>query len=426
MVVGAGAAGLAVAAELGRRGIESDILDRAPSLGNTWTHRYDSLRLHTPRRLSGLPGFSIPRRYGRWVARDDVVAYLRMYASHHRLRPQLGVTVTRLDRSPDDRGWVVTTSGGPVRTSTVVMATGFANQPVLPAWATSIALTGLDAPAVVHSSAYRNAGSYRNRRVLVVGGGNSASEIAVDLAAGGAVVSLSVRRPPDIVPRSVLGIPSQAIGIALQPVPGRLVDPLAAGLRRLSVPDLGAVGLPAPVGGASARLSRTVTTPILDHGFVAQVRAGRIRVVAGVGRLVAGGVEFVDGSSAAVDTVICATGYRPGLEPVVGHLGVLNQRGVPQLRGGATVPGAPGLYFAGISVQLTGLLREAGREARAIAAAVADPPGEPEAGSAPTPPPSARPPVSWTRSPSASPPSCSVTGAACSPTPADPPSTWTG
>ena len=77
LIVGAGAAGLAVAATLKERGIEADVLERAETIGSSWAGRYDSLHLHTIRWLSGLPGHSDPAQsYGRWVARDDVVRYL--------------------------------------------------------------------------------------------------------------------------------------------------------------------------------------------------------------------------------------------------------------------------------------------------------------------------------------------------------------
>jgi len=76
LVVGAGPGGLAVAASLQRRGIGGVVLERRASVGTSWRERYDRLHLHTPRVQSHLPGYRIPRRYGRWVSRDDMVAYL--------------------------------------------------------------------------------------------------------------------------------------------------------------------------------------------------------------------------------------------------------------------------------------------------------------------------------------------------------------
>src|SRR5215213_10549058 len=89
VIVGAGPAGLAVAAMLGQRGVTYTVLERADRVGTAWRDRYDSLQLHTGRWLSALPGAPIPRRYGAWVRRDDLVAYLEQYA-HGRAGRRIG------------------------------------------------------------------------------------------------------------------------------------------------------------------------------------------------------------------------------------------------------------------------------------------------------------------------------------------------
>ena len=106
--------------------------------------------------------------------------------------------------------------------------------------------------------------------------------------------------------------------------------------------------------------------PILDHGFVHEVRDGRILVVPAVKDLVWNDVQLVDGSTIRPDAVIYATGYRPGLWDMVGHLGVLDDSGTPLPREPGDATTAPDLYFVGITVQLAGLLREIGRDARAV------------------------------------------------------------
>lgn len=360
VVIGAGPAGLAVAATLRRSGVPCTVLERAGSVGAAWQGRYDSLRLHTVRSLSGLPGAPIPRRFGRWVARDDVVAYLQEYAQRFGVRPEFGVEVRRLDL--DGSAWTVHTAGGPRTASAVVVATGYSCVPALPD------VPGVDdyRGVLLHSAEYREPSAYRGQHVLVVGAGNSAAEIAVDLAGVADRVELAVRTPPNIVRRDTLGVPSQLLGIALKRAPEWLMNPLSGALRRLSVPDLSAHGLPAPPGNGFTQFLRTRTVPILDHGFVAAVRSGRIGVVAAVRGFDGDDVRLADGSSVRPDAVICATGYRTGLEPMVGHLGALDDRGLPLVHGAATVPQLPGLYFVGLTVELAGLLREIGLEARAV------------------------------------------------------------
>lgn len=365
IVVGAGPAGLAVAATLRQHDVPVTVLERASSVGAAWQGRYDSLRLHTVRWLSCLPSAPIPRRYGRWVARDDLVAYLHDYARRFDLRPELGVEVTRIDRADD--GWKVHTSGGTRDASAVIMATGYSRTPHLPDWPGRASFPG----ALLHSSDYREPSPYAGQHVLVVGAGNSAAEIAVDLVGVADRVELAVRTPPNIVRRDTLGVPSQLFGIVLKRMPERPMNVLSTALRRISVPDLSAHGLSAPAGDGFTQFLRTRTVPILDHGFVSAVRAGRITVVPAVEGFDDGYVRLAGGVSTRPDAVIAATGYRPALEPIVGHLGVLDETSMPRVHGASTLPEAPRLYFVGIKLELAGLLREIGLEARAVGRALA-------------------------------------------------------
>ncbi len=359
VVVGAGPGGLAAAATLKRAGVPVTVLEGADDVGSAWQSRYDSLHLHTAAWLSGLPGLRIPREFSRWVSRDDFVRYLRMYAARFDIRPEFGVTLERVDRNPD--GWVLQTSAGPRRAAAVVLATGYSRVPVMPNWPGRAGYTG----SVVHSSAYRSPDPH-DRQVLVVGAGNSAAEIAAELASSGAQVSLSIRTPPNILRRDIWGFPSQLFGIGLRHVPEIVMNPLSGLLRRISVPDLTEFGLPAPPRKSFSKFLRTRTVPILDHGFVDLIRSGQIVVVPTIDHFDGDCVVLSDGVVIHPDAVIAATGYTTGLDSLVGHLGVLDAVGMPRAHGSATVPGADGLHFVGITVELSGLLREIGLEARAV------------------------------------------------------------
>ncbi len=364
LVIGAGPAGLAVAALLGQRGVPYRIVDRAPTVGDSWRGRYDSLRLHTARRLSGLPGAPIPRRYGQWVARDDLVAYLEDYVRRFGIRPELETEVTGLHRGGD--GWLVQTSRGEVPARSVVIATGQARTPYVPPWPGRDSYPG----DLRHSSAYREPTAFRNQRVLVVGGGNSAAEIAVDLVGHATAVWLSVRSAPGIVRRDTLGVPTQFVALVLRGFPAALLNPVSDLLRRVTVPDLEPYGLPAP-RDSFTRFLRSQTIPILDHGFVDAVRARRIRVVGEVTAFAGAEVQLVDQTTLTPDAVVAATGFRPDLGEMVRGLDLLDPAGVPRVRGAQTTPRAPDLYLVGITVELSGLLREITREATAVADAIA-------------------------------------------------------
>ena len=363
-IVGGGSAGLATAALLKRSRLAPVVLEAGPEPGAAWRDRYDRLRLHTPRLLSGLPGLRIPRRYGRWVARDDLIEYFRAYADVHELDVRTNTRIERIE--PDDEGWILGTADGPIRAETVVVATGYNGAPYVPDWPGLDSFTG----ELVHSSDYRNPAPYRDRHVLVVGAGNSGAEIAHDVADGGAASSLlSVRTPPQIVRRATAGIPAQLIGMAIKHVPPDWVDPISKVQRRLSIPDLSAHGLPRPEQGIRTSFISTGTTPILDVGIVDAVRRRRVRVVAAVEGFDGPEVLLADGSRAAPDAVIAATGFRAGLEQLVGDLDVLGPRGLPRETDGEPV--LPGLWFVGFVPTLGGQLREGSIAAGKVAAGVA-------------------------------------------------------
>ncbi|WP_018548270.1 flavin-containing monooxygenase [Streptomyces sp. LaPpAH-108] len=367
-VIGAGPGGLAVAHALRARGVRAVILEKADRVGASWRRHYDRLRLHTTRRLSALPGLAIPRAFGRWVARDDVVRYLEKYAEHHELEIVTGVEVFRVEPAPDGAGWLLHASGGRELTgSAVVVATGFNHTPRLPDWP---GLEDWDGE-FLHASAYRNARPFAERDVLVVGVGNTGAEIAVDLVEGGAArVRLAVRTVPHLVRRSTAGWSAQHTGILVRRLPVRLVDRLARPLARLSTPDLSEHGLPRPESGLYSRV-REGAIPVQDVGLIDAVRQGKVEIVAAVEGFEDGKVALADGTRVAPDAVIAATGYSRGLDSLVGHLGVLDGRGRPVAHGARTPKEAPGLYFTGFTNPISGMFRELALDAEKIARAVA-------------------------------------------------------
>lgn len=369
VVVGGGPAGLAAAAMLKARGITALVLDQADEVGASWKTHYDRLHLHTVRWLSNLPGLRIPRREGKWVARDGVVRYLKDYASHHDLRVRLSATVTSIGR--DDAGWEVRTNNGSIRADAVVIATGYNNEPVIPQWPGAASFKG----QLMHSNTYRNGLSYTGKDVLVVGTGNSGAEIAVDLVESRArKVWLSVRTPPNILRRQLGGLPTQVIGVILRRLPVPAVDRIAGATQRLTVGDLSRYGMPAPERGVYTRVLTEERIPILDVGLIRALKRRDIMVVPAVESLDGSEVVLIGGSRLAPDAVIAGTGFRRGLEDLVGHLGVLDEKGTPVVHGGVTHPLAPNLYFIGYSNPLSGNLRELGIDARRIARVVAAPP----------------------------------------------------
>ncbi|MYR54989.1 NAD(P)/FAD-dependent oxidoreductase, partial [Streptomyces sp. SID625] len=170
--------------------------------------------------------------------------------------------------------------------------------------------------------------------------------------------------------RSTAGWPAQYTGVLCRRLPVALVDRLAGPLGRLSVPDLSAHGLPRPDTGLYTRVGQGAI-PVQDVGLIEAVRTGRVEITAAVDGFEGAEVVLAGGERIRPDAVIAATGYSRGLEPLVGHLGVLDERGRPVVSGARTPAGAPGLYFTGFTNPISGMLRELALDARKIARAAA-------------------------------------------------------
>ena len=297
--------------------------------------------------------------------RDQVVEHIHGHARDAGLELLLGTRVERLSRGHGS--WTVETGKGEIDARQVVVATGYENEPLVPDWDGRESFAG----ELIHSVEYRNADRFRSRPVLVVGPGCSGMEIAHDVATGGAAkVWLAVRTPPTIISREGPGgLPGEWIGTAMLYFPTRLANASARFGSRQDFGDLSEHGLPVPEEGLMTRLRRDGTAPsIVDKEVIEAVKEGTVEVVAAVESLDSAGVILAGGSRVEPDAIICATGYRRALEPLVGHLGVLDDRGWPAVA--APKPAAPGLRFVGYTVRpgaLGFMSRQAKRSAKAIA-----------------------------------------------------------
>jgi cation diffusion facilitator CzcD-associated flavoprotein CzcO len=361
IVIGAGPAGLASAAALRRKGISSLVLERSDGVASSWRGRYDRLKLNSSRPFSKLPGARFPQGTGMFPSRDEMVSYFAAYAQHNRVDVRHGAEAERIDR--DGSEFVVRTADGEERAAHVIVATGYSHTPYIPDWPGRESFGG----RLLHSAAYRNADDLRDADVIVAGSGSSGMEIAYDVATGGAKrVRVAVRTSPNILVRDPAGPLLARIFLKL---PTRFSDNVLRRVQLKKLGDLSAYGLPIPEEGVFSRLKRLGVAPaIVDKEVIDAVKDGRIEIVAGIRSLDASGVELDDDTRAEPDAIIAATGYRSALEPLVGHLGVLNERGLPFVADGHPV--AQGLRFVGFvprPAQLGLLGREAQRAARGIA-----------------------------------------------------------
>ncbi len=363
VIVGASASGLATACCLSRAGVEHVVLEKEDQVASAWRHHYERLHLHTTKALSELPHRKWGADVESYPPRLDVVRYLEGYAKQFHIEPRFGQNVRRIERA--EGGWRTTTDGADLVSKNVVVATGYTRVPHAPSWPGQADYRG----ALMHSSEYVSGDAFRGERVLVVGFGNSACEIAIDLHERGARPTMAVRGGVNIIPRDVLGVPILGVGIAMSSLPPEVSDALAWPLIRATIGDVRKLGLKKLRYGPNVQIQKHGRIPLLDIGTVALIRKGAIEVRPNVERFTESGVVFGDGREERFASVVLGTGYRPALRDFLAQANeVCSPDGVPTKSGAEVLPG---LYFCGFHVSPTGMLREIAIEAERIARSIA-------------------------------------------------------
>jgi cation diffusion facilitator CzcD-associated flavoprotein CzcO len=364
IVIGAGPAGLATAAALRARGLSATILEKSDAVGAVWRRHYDRLHLHTDRNRSSLPGLAMPKAYGRYPSRAQVVEYLDAYAAKFALKAVFNAPVHAVRRH--GQAWRAEAGGNSHTAPIVVVATGLADYPHEPTWP---GLETFGGP-ILHSSVYHNPTPFVGKRVLVVGYGNSGGEIALDLSEAGVDVTLAVRSPVNVIPRELFGLPILAWGLTGRFFPSRVADTINAPLLRFAVGSIEELGLERSLKGPLQSIQEDGRVPLIDVGTLDAIRAGRIKLRGDVASFSRESVSFQQSSAERFDAVILATGFRPDLRALLPDAkGVLNATGAPLVSGRATEEA--GLFFCGAIPSALGQLRQIGIEAQHIADTVA-------------------------------------------------------
>jgi putative flavoprotein involved in K+ transport len=325
LVFGAGQAGLASGYQLQRAGRSFTILEAAAQPGGSWPHYYNSLRLFSPARLSSLPGLPFPCDPERYPARDEVIAYLRQYAEHFQLPIVTGARVAQTARD-GELFTVQTDDGRTFQARSLIAATGAFHRPYLPQLPNQDAFRA----AILHAFAYRDWAAFQGQRVIVVGAGNSAVQIATELAQV-ARVTLATREPVRFVNQRPYGRDIHfwwwLTRFDTRPLDSRL----GTWLSRL----------------ADGKGPRVLDTDI----YRAALAAGKPDRRAMFTGFTDSGIIWNDGSAENIDGVIFATGYRPNLA-YLAPLGALDGESQVVHRHGVSLT-VPGLYFVGLSNQRT-------------------------------------------------------------------------
>ncbi len=316
LIVGGGQSGLA-AARVGRDlGWEPVVVEAGPEPVGSWPAYYESLRLFSPRRFSGFPGYPFPGLPDDYPHRDDVADFLRGYATWLDVDIRTRTRVT--DLTTRDGGFeAVLADGGRVVGDVVIAATGSFRNPFVPQIRGREAFGG----RVLHVADYRSPEAFTGQRVLVVGAGNSAIQVAYELTET-ADVSVVVR---------------DRVRFAPQVIAGRDLHWWLTRTRADLLPP--------------AILNRVITgTPVIDAGtYRAALETGTLPQRRMFTAFTEDGVVWADGARERVDAVIFATGYRPDL-PYLASLRAIDDAGIPPHRNGVSTM-LPGLGFLGLEFQ---------------------------------------------------------------------------
>ncbi|MFF3854581.1 flavin-containing monooxygenase [Micromonospora sp. NPDC002575] len=370
-VIGAGAAGLATLKALADADVPAVAFEATDTVGGLWVYGADSpayrtLHLNTSRTRTQFADHPMPAHWPDYPDHTRVAGYLRDYAHRFGLLDavRLRHTVVAVTRGPDDR-WTVRATGpdgtSEVTVAAVVVANGHNRAPRPP----EPRPAGDCTAEQIHSHAYRGPDQLADRRVLVVGGGNSAMDIAVDASHTARRTLLSLRRGVWVVPKHLLGRPSDTLNGALaRRLPWRLRQRISQALVTAAVGPPTRYGLPAPTHGFLQ------DHPTLSDALLSRLAHGEIEARPGIAAFHGDRVEFTDGRVDAVDLVVWCTGYRvevPFLDPALLDAGPDT---LPLYRHVFHLD-APGLAFVGL-MQSTGAafpLLEA--QARLVAARLA-------------------------------------------------------
>ncbi|MFB4426202.1 flavin-containing monooxygenase [Streptomyces sp. QL37] len=357
-VIGAGPSGLAASKVLASRNVPFDCFEAGSKIGGLWRYGndngmsgvYASLHANISKESMSFSSLAMPETYPVFPHHSKVLAYLEDYATsfglHRHITP--GTEVTSV-RSLDDGGWEVShrRRGGTDaeaetrRYTEVVVANGHHWDPRLPDPAVPGA-EGFEGPAV-HSHDYRSPEPYAGLRVLVIGMGNSACEIAAEISRTAARTYLSARDTAHVFPKMLLGRPADhLVWSPLSRLPLPLKGPAMALLLRLTRGAPAHYGLPRPVRGPLA------AHPSTSDELLVQLARGAVTPKPGVSSFGRETAAFTDGSHEPVDAVVYATGYSisfPFLEPSV----FAAPAGRTELYLRTVAPRLPGLYFMGLA-----------------------------------------------------------------------------
>lgn len=346
-VIGAGPSGITAAKNLLQVGLRDVVVyDRNPEVGGNWIYSpeashssvFETTHIISSKSLSEYRDYPWPKDYADYPGHEQLKAYFQGYARRFSVTPlvRFGTEVAKAEPVEEGRGWRLTLGGGEIeRFDHLVVASGHHWDPRWPDY------PGRFEGHYLHSHDFKQAAPFRGQRVLVLGGGNSACDIAVETARVAATTAISMRRGYYFVPKLLFGIPSDVMHAKFEWVPRALRAPLFRALLRIDVGDFARYGLEKPDHEFLA------SHPVVNSELLYFIRHGRIHPRRDVSRFEGRTVHFEDGRAEDFDAVIACTGFKISFPFFDRSLVDFSSGAVPLYRR-AFHPRLRNLYFVGL------------------------------------------------------------------------------
>jgi indole-3-pyruvate monooxygenase len=360
LIIGASVSGLASGACLQKQGLDHIIIEKTNSVATPWRNHYHRLHLHTNKRISNLPHKKFGKAIPRYPSRQQVVDYLDDYQKEFRINPVFNTEAKRIKRDQDN--WITETNNGIFRSKYLIIATGAFTKPKPVLFKGMKSFPG----KIMHSYEYKTGSDFKGQKVLVVGFGNSACEIAIDLYEQGAKPFMAIRSPVNVIPRDVFGIPVLELSLAMSGLPPKFADMINAPLLRLLVGDITKLGLKKLPYGPLEQIQKNASIPLLDIGTIKHIREGHIRIYDDIDQIEGSTVRFYGGKKEEFDAIVAAIGFYRDYEEIIDVDGSRFED-LKQPVNKQKYFGKDGLYFCGFWISPTGQIREIGLDAQKIA-----------------------------------------------------------
>ncbi len=349
-MIGAGSSGIASCQVLHARGIEFDCFEKGSGVGGNWRYEndngmssaYASLFINTSRRMMAYASYPMPESYPDYPHHSQIAAYFDDYVDHFGFRDRIRFNTLVERVAPDAGRWRVTLDDGTDSSyDAVLVANGHHWNPRYPEppFPGQETFTG----EAIHAHHYREPDErFRDRNVLVLGIGNSATDIAVETSRHSRITYLAMRRGAHVLPKYIGGVPTDELGSDLMSRLPRAISTRMLARRLRSIQgDMEDYGLPKP----DHRLGEA--HPTVSSELLPRIGHGRISVKPNIARIDGGTVHFTDGTSAEVDTIVWCTGYSISFPFLPSDVIAPRENHVPLYRR-VVPPERPGLYFIGL------------------------------------------------------------------------------